>query len=134
LFRQRFETDDAREKQAFIASLGLDWEAVEDEEKDSLTNQLLAATGAKKLEKEGYFKVDWERVTDLVEKRQVLLKAGKAYVPASLQVSLVVAEFTARLDKALEVALPCTTCLIRISNNLYRTPPVPSLASTKTIV
>lgn len=106
LFRHRFSTDDARERHAFVNSLGLDWETVPDDEKRALTEQLLAASQARKLDDDGYFKVDWERVTDLVEQRRVLLKAGKAYVPASLQVSLVMAEFTSRLDKALEVC-PC---------------------------
>jgi len=108
LFKHRFETDDASERAAFIASLGLDWEPVSAEERDVLSKPLLAASGQKKIE-DGYYKVDWERVTDLVERRQVFLKAGKAYVPSSLHISLVVAEFTNHLDKALELtarALP----------------------------
>jgi DNA primase large subunit len=35
----------------------------------------------------------------------VLLKYGKAYVPGREQLSMVVAEYTSRLDKALEVCL-----------------------------
>jgi DNA primase large subunit len=55
------------------------------------------------IEEESYFKVDWERVPELVESRRVFLKGGKAYVPGREQLSMVVAEFTQRLDKALEV-------------------------------
>jgi DNA primase large subunit len=42
-------------------------------------------------------------VPELVEGRRVFLRGGKAYVPGREQMSMVVAEFTKRLDKALEV-------------------------------
>jgi DNA primase large subunit len=44
-----------------------------------------------------------------VEQRRVLVKRGKAFVPQREQLSLVVAEFTKRLDEALEVRLPPLT-------------------------
>lgn len=40
---------------------------------------------------------------ELVEQRRVFLKAGKAYVPVREQMSMVLAGFTERLDKGLEV-------------------------------
>lgn len=95
-----------------MESLSLDWEAVGDEEKRALSSQLLSATpGLKKseLEEGGWFKVDFETVPELVESRRVFLKAGKAYVPAREQMSMVLAGFTERLDKGLELtarALP----------------------------
>lgn len=105
LFRLRFQGDDARERQAFVEGLSLDWEAVTDDEKRQYGAELVAAGGGypKRLEEESWFKVDWERVPELVESRRVFLKAGKAYVPGREQLSMVVAEFTSRLDKALEV-------------------------------
>ena len=106
LFKHRFETDDAGERDEFVASLGLDWEPVDAEERRELEAQLTAAAGGAKKVDASYFKVDWERVGDLVDQRKVFLRHGKAYVPASLQVSLVVAEFTARLEKQLEVTTP----------------------------
>jgi DNA primase large subunit len=48
--------------------------------------------------------VHWTKVCDLVEKRRVYLTQGQAYVPMSQQISLVIAEFTSRLDKALDVS------------------------------
>ena len=42
---------------------------------------------------------------DLVEKRKVFLKLGKAYLPVSEQQSLIVAEFSTNLELALEVYL-----------------------------
>ena len=105
LFRLRFQADDLRERQQFVESLNLEWETVADEERNALTEELRAAGGGfpKRIEEESYFKVDWERVPELVESRRVFLRSGKAYVPGREQSSMVVAEFTARLDKALEV-------------------------------
>lgn len=106
LFRLRFQNDDARERQAFVASLDFDWEVVEEDERRELAAQLAATmSGARKgeLEEGGWFKVDWERVPELVEGRRVFVKRGKAFVPAREQLSMVLAEFGTRLDKALEV-------------------------------
>jgi len=85
--------------------MGLEWETVGDEEKRELAEELRAAGGGypKRIEEESYFKVDWERVPELVESRRVLLKGGKAFVPGREQLGLVVPEFTSRLEKALEV-------------------------------
>ena len=109
LFRLRFQNDkndDAREKQAFIASLDFDWEIVGEEERRNLAPQLAALMpSARKGEGEegGWFKVDWERVPELVEGRRVFVKSGKAYVPTREQLSMVLSEFGARLEKSLEV-------------------------------
>jgi len=106
LFRMRFQADDVRERQKFVESMGLEWETVGDEERRELAEELRAAGGGfpKRIEDESYFKVDWERVPELVESRRVLLKAGKAFVPGREQLGLVVPEFTSRLEKALEVS------------------------------
>lgn len=42
-------------------------------------------------------------MTDLVARRNVFLKGGKAYVPSSQEYSLVADEFGARLARGLEV-------------------------------
>lgn len=47
--------------------------------------------------------IDFEKVPDLVARRAVYLKEGKAYVPVTQQLSLVMYEFRQRLAKALEV-------------------------------
>ena len=109
LFRLRFQSDDAREKQKFIESLQFDWEVVSEEEKRTMGDQLLSATpGLKRQEVEegGWFKVDFEMVPELVESRKVFLKGGKAYVPAREQMSMVVAGFNDRMEKGLEVCKP----------------------------
>lgn len=92
-----------------METLDFNWETVPEDEKRAMKDSLCAATGMKTLDGESFFKVDWERVHDLVEQRRVLLRGGKAYVPVSLQLSLVLAEFNARLDRSLELtarALP----------------------------
>jgi DNA primase large subunit len=106
LFRLRFNSDDLKERAAFVSSLDLDWwEPVTDDEKRRYGAELEAMVSGKKTssEDETWFKVDWERVPDLVESRRVFLKAGKAYVPGREQSSMVVAEFTSRLERQLEV-------------------------------
>lgn len=104
LFKLRFKDDDPRERQEFVRSLNLAWEEVREDEKREFREELLAASGQKKGEDQEWFKVDWERVPELVEQRRVLLKRGKAYVPHRELMSLVVAEFTKKLDEALEVS------------------------------
>ncbi len=106
LFKLRFQNDDAKERQAFVESLNLDWEIVSEEEKQSLAVDLLNATpGLKRQEMEeaGWFKVDFETVPELVESRRVFLKGGKAYVPVREQMSMVLAGFSTKLDQGLEV-------------------------------
>lgn len=104
LFKFRFQQDDSRERRAFIESLNLDWEPVNDEERQKLGEHLVSATpGLRRSDEETWYKVDWERVPELVERRAVYLKKGKAYVPGREQQSMIVAEFTARLEKAMEV-------------------------------
>ncbi|KAL7907911.1 DNA primase, large subunit [Trichoderma velutinum] len=112
LFRMRFNSDDLSERSAFVSSLDLDWwEPVTEDEKIRYGAELAAMVSGKKASNEDgtWFKVDWERVPDLVESRRVFLKAGKAYVPGREQSSMVVAEFTSRLERQLELtarALP----------------------------
>ena len=106
LFRLRFKEDDFIERQAFVRSLNLEWEEVQEAEKRELKGFLIAASdGIKTRDEQEWFKVDWERVPELVEQRKVFLRRGKAYVPQREQMSLVVAEFTKKLDDALEVCI-----------------------------
>lgn len=103
LFKYRFQQDDGQERRKFIESLSFDWEMVSDEEKQELGEQLLASSGLKRLDDESWFKVDMEKVPELVERRTAFLRRGKAYVPLREQQSMILAEFTARLDRSLEV-------------------------------
>ncbi|KAG7139605.1 DNA primase large subunit like protein [Verticillium longisporum] len=103
LFRLRFNSDDLADRNAFVAGLELDWwETVTEDERAALSSELAAmmparakASGSHNPEDETWFKVDWARVPELVEQRRVLLRAGKAYVPAREQASMVLGETTA---------------------------------------
>jgi DNA primase large subunit len=111
LFRLRLASEGATERRVFINGLSLDWEEVTEDERTKYAADLAVFRAGKgqPQEDDSWFKVDWERVPDLVETRRVLLKAGKAFVPSREQTSMVVAEFTKRLDRALELtsrALP----------------------------
>ena len=109
LFKLRFHNDDAKERRQFVDSLNLDWDIVTDEEKETLGDQLRAATPMLKREDDSWFKVHWTRVPELIEQRTVLVRKGKAYVPLKEQTSMVMTEFASRLDKALAMttrALP----------------------------
>ena len=114
LFRLRWESEDPSSRQAFVAELGgMEWcESVGAAERDALRDELEAVLwaehrGARKVmpavEDEAWFKVAWQRVPELVEARKAFVKAGKAYVPAREQATMVFAEFTQRLEKQLEV-------------------------------
>ena len=135
LFKIRFQNDDAKERQQFVESLQLDWEIVSEEEKKALGPDLQSATpGLKRqdVEEGGWFKVDFETVSELVEGRRVLLKAGKAYVPVREQMSMVVAGFSARLDKGLEVELQYRVAASPCSDITYSSPLVLYPVSMKT--
>lgn len=106
LFKMRLQADDAQERREFVQSLAMSWEMVGQEEKDELRDELKAATGfnSGRGDEENWFKVDWEKVPELVERRQVLLKRGTAYVHTREQTGMVVSEFTRTLESGLELA------------------------------
>lgn len=122
LFRHRFETDDVAERASFLRSLEFDWGVVEESEKMSLAKELKTCLWGKDkddlFKAESWFKVScpslldvvssrqvpWYTVPDLVGQRKVYIKGGMAYVPQSLQISLVLQAFGAKLEKALEVS------------------------------
>lgn len=113
LFRIRWREDDARERRDFVESLDLHWEKVGEEERRELASELATLMPKARLnEDEGWFKVAWEQVPELVESRRVLLKRGVAYVPGREQMSLVMAEFSRRLDAAMEVCSSCPNAWI----------------------
>ena len=132
LFRLRFKDDDSREKKNFVSALNLEWEEVGEDEKTEFRKEMTAAGNFRKDEEQEWFKVEWERVPELVEQRKVFLKRGKAYVPQREQMSLVVAEFTKRLDDALEVYPSFSFNLRETTNNVYSRQPALFPVLTKT--
>ncbi|KAK9448347.1 eukaryotic and archaeal DNA primase, large subunit-domain-containing protein [Limtongia smithiae] len=115
LFRLRYTTADVSEQHALLSQHDFGWTQVLEDEKQELHDAFIFATDTaaapseKSVTGESYFKVPFERVPELIENRRVLLKNGDAYVPSSLQFSLVLSEFSEHLDRALETtarALP----------------------------
>jgi DNA primase large subunit len=107
LFRLRYRLCDHRERQEFVDSLDFAWEFVGERERAALDKELRASSGyIRNGDEDGYFKVDWEKVPELVEHRRVFLRAGLAYVPMREQMSLVMSEFSKRIEDALEVCHP----------------------------
>ena len=122
LFKLRWANDDVRERKEFVSGLGLEWDWVGEKERKELEKQdLLVMPGGNRGrvagggggEEEGWFKVEWERVPDLVEHRKILVRRGMAYVPAREQMSMVVAEFGKELEEAMEVRLHSVLYLSR---------------------
>jgi len=104
LFRLRLQADNSRERKEFIESLPMSWEMLDAGERNTWLSELRAATNPGKDDEENWFKVDWEKVPELVERRQVLLKKGKAYVHVREQTTMVLSEFTRSLETGLELA------------------------------
>lgn len=104
LFKLRLQADNTDERRDFIKSLPMSWEILDTEEKNTWLSELRAATSVRKDDEENWFKVDWEKVPELVERRQVLLKKGKAYVHVREQTTMVLSEFTRSLESGLELA------------------------------
>lgn len=110
LFTLRYRMADSAEQRRFIESLDLEWESVSPEEHDRLGVELRAtqrSIGEREESSEGavrYFKVDWDHVPNLVENRRVFIHAGKAYVPVSMQFSLVRTAFVSNIERAILTA------------------------------
>ncbi|KAF9363010.1 hypothetical protein BGX34_005082 [Mortierella sp. NVP85] len=117
LFKFRFEIESQKEQIFFMENRKLNWKKVSDTDKENLRDKLESLLPKyhkdkekkKEFQDETYFEVDFERVTELVGRRQVYVQGGKAYVPMRDQVDLVLDEFRQNLAHALEVtglALP----------------------------
>lgn len=128
LFKIRYGLLSPKEQQEFIESYSdkLPWQYIGNEEKLQLFEQLYTATGAtirntlivensadpnfsisnEQLKqhiktRENFIKLPFEKVPSLVSQRQVYLKAGFAYIPSTLQLSLLSIEFQDLLSRNL---------------------------------
>jgi len=86
----------------FMEEEGLSYTPISGEEKQTLGEALMAATGwgisGHKLEEEDFYRVPWIEAVDLVRARRVLVKGGFAYIPREELLSLVVGVFRSRLS------------------------------------
>ncbi|EIE90101.1 hypothetical protein RO3G_14812 [Rhizopus delemar RA 99-880] len=117
LFKFRFEQEPMEEKKAFLQKLNLNWKMLSEEEKENIREELEICCQALLRSKsdnptlamieqfvnmETFFEVDFEKVPNLVGNRLVYLRQGKAYVPMSEQVNIVMNEYQDYLYKSLE--------------------------------
>ncbi|GBB83688.1 hypothetical protein RclHR1_10380011 [Rhizophagus clarus] len=111
LFKLRFLRENPVEKLGFLNDENMRWKSLNQAEKKLLNEKLtkdelntcsiFVTTDGELCD---LFEIDFEKVPDLVARRVVYLREGKAYVPVTQQLSLVMYEFRQRLTKALELA------------------------------
>jgi len=117
LLRCRFQVLLTAEQQAFLSRNGMAIQTLDEREFASLRDKLVASiqcynsgVDANRIRKatpqEGaktFFKVPFEKVTELVRSRRVFLHRGQAYVPYNQVAPLVVGQFKQQLQKGLLV-------------------------------
>lgn len=116
LFKLRWDQLQKNERLLFMEQSGFNYSPIPAQEKDALLPLLRNAScglflqqqpqtqaAIAMLEKDLFYKVPFEKVPDLVGRREVYIEAGEAYIPQSCLISVVVAEFKSHLMQALEV-------------------------------
>ena len=121
LFKYRFRHATQQEREAFVQHLGLGFEKVflsfhsfiftmfqvTEKEKNHVVDKLRAslppsATNTIDVEREEYYLVPFEDCLELIQRRQVYVSRGMAYVPVREQMVLIVAKFKQHLQQAME--------------------------------
>ena len=114
LFRIRWEMFTREDRDLFLESSSFNFEVVSQQQKGSMLDLLRKATpiltrNGVTVEKEPFYKVPFENVPDLIGRRDVLVSGGWAYVPQTLLISVILAEYKIRLSDSLDAlakALP----------------------------
>ncbi|CAO0803387.1 unnamed protein product [Mucor circinelloides] len=112
LFKYRFEQESLEEKRNFLRHLNLNWKILSNEEKEEIREELEICSRPRQtttahavqdyVNSETFFEVDFFKVPLMVANRSVYVRRGKAYVPMSDQINLVMVEFKNHLMKALD--------------------------------
>ena len=115
LFRARFEAATRSDHEEFLAAEGLEYRPISAEEKEALASPLLRvfklanfgkdADLERRLAGMSFYKVPFEEVTELVRRRQVLVRSGWAYVPRDQLLHIVIARFRKSLSQSLVTAM-----------------------------
>ncbi|KAI3406639.2 PRI2 [Candida oxycetoniae] len=124
LFRIRYNMLQPREQREFVElnSYKLPWSYISSKEKEELIDSLFAASGnilkqyynlecglalnndqvkQRMIMKENFIKLPFEKLNQLVSNRSVYLHKGYGYLPTSLQLNLLAAEFSENLNQIL---------------------------------
>ncbi|XP_043288317.1 DNA primase large subunit-like [Venturia canescens] len=105
-FKMRFTSLNKEGIVKLLSLNGFDYQAITQEEKESLRDNLFHSTArVSAVEHTEFYKVPFEKVPDLIRTRKVYLHKGYAYIPLSELVSLFVSEFKATLNRYLETSL-----------------------------
>ncbi|XP_043469059.1 DNA primase large subunit-like [Leptopilina heterotoma] len=101
-FKLRF-TNLAQDSVKFILSTNnFDFSLVPEEEKNELRDKLYSIKEADS--SLDYYKLPFEKVTDLVKDRRVFIKKGMAYVPHHDLISVIVSIYKEHLNKMMDIA------------------------------
>eukprot|EP01038_Epipyxis_sp_PR26KG_P013149 gene13149-17617_t len=104
LLKCRLDNLSDEERYDFMAENGLEFEQVSNDEKSSLSENLIGLAGVMNhaaFIKNTYFKVPFQQALSLISKRMVYLQAGCAYVPLQKLVSIIVTRFRIFLSRSL---------------------------------
>mmetsp|Transcript_17053 Transcript_17053/g.28519 ORF Transcript_17053/g.28519 Transcript_17053/m.28519 type:complete len:477 (-) Transcript_17053:443-1873(-) len=109
LFKWRFITTSPEERNRWMLSSGLHYEAITINETEELQKELAQTLASRHdeasknsdINRISHYKVPFEEVIDLVKHRRVFLRAGSAYVPESDLVSIVSNQVRAAWSKQL---------------------------------
>ncbi|CAG8492731.1 7240_t:CDS:2 [Diversispora eburnea] len=96
--KSRFINEKIEDRDAFLRDENIMWPQLSTTEKESMKDELNLTHD---FLKDPIFVVEFENALELVSRRAVYLKDGKAYVPAHEQITLVLSEFRKRLEEAL---------------------------------
>ncbi|XP_054051733.1 DNA primase large subunit isoform X2 [Rissa tridactyla] len=111
LLRYRFNelTDGLRQK--FLEHVNLSFEAISEDLKSELANELCASTpglGMIKVKEQMFYKVGLADAVDLFRARRVFIKDGFAYVPLKEIDAIVLNNYRTKLSKALALSMIIT--------------------------
>lgn len=108
LFKYRFENETMKEVDAFMRLHHLHFEQVSGEERREFASELKEVYRANRrdnmTEDRHYFKVPFEQAIGLMQRRQIFLNQGYAYVPRKNLIELLRLQFRENLSRSLSVA------------------------------
>ncbi|XP_076648228.1 DNA primase large subunit [Halictus rubicundus] len=105
LFRLRFSSLDSEGIKKLLSSHNIECQQITREEKDEIREALHSSTAKiTSIDTSEFYKVPFQRVTDLIRSRRVYLTNGMAYIPQTDLVSLFVSYFRKILMDGMEYA------------------------------
>ncbi|XP_078033290.1 DNA primase large subunit isoform X2 [Augochlora pura] len=105
LFKLRFSSLDSEGIEKLLSMHNIECQQITREEKEAIREELSSSTAKiSNVDTSEFYKVPFQKVTDLVRSRRVYLANGMAYIPQAGLVSLFVSYFRSILLKGMEYA------------------------------